>query len=130
VAELIVANVRHATSAKPIDATTAKATDVTSTETPNMATAKSAHVAAAAAKSATMPTAAAAATAGLRTGRNEAASKHCACQNHHHSPSHDFLLWNGRTFRAGASSGVGTSRKDERQRRDRLQMGFFACRLH
>jgi hypothetical protein len=56
---------------KAADATTAEATDVTTTEATT-------HVAASAA-------------AGLCTRGEKAAGKHRACQNHHHSSSHDIL---------------------------------------
>src|SRR5436853_15129 len=60
------------------------------------------HVAAAhaAAESATAVSSstATATAAGLRTRGKQAAGKHCACQNHHHSSSHDILHRNGRTF--------------------------------
>jgi hypothetical protein len=105
VVEVIVANVRHPTCVKAADATSAqtcnaaatKATDVTSAKATDMAAAKAAHVAAAA-KSATMSSASASATAGLRASGKKAASKHRAGQNHHHSSSHDFLLWKWADF--------------------------------
>jgi hypothetical protein len=107
VAEVIVANVRHstcvkaayATSAQTCNATATKATDMTSAKATDVAAAKAAHVAAAAksaTRSATMSSSSSATTAGLRTGGKKAAGKHRACQNHHHSSSHDILLWNGR----------------------------------
>jgi hypothetical protein len=61
--------------------TSAKAADMAAAESP-------AHVAAA--ESATTVSSAAAA-AGFCTRGNKAAGKHRACQNHHHSCSHDIL---------------------------------------
>jgi hypothetical protein len=81
-AKVLSAHARHVTAAKTSDAASAEATDVTS--------AKAAHVAAATAVSS------AAATTGLGTSGNKAAGKHGTCQNHHHSSSHDILLWDGR----------------------------------
>jgi hypothetical protein len=94
-----VAGVRHLpcakatdlTSAETSDAATAEATDVSSTEPTHVATAESAHVSSAA-------SAASAATAGFCTRGKQAAGQHGACQNHHHSSSHDILHWDGRTF--------------------------------
>jgi hypothetical protein len=75
---------------------------------------KAAHVAAtetATAKSATAVSSAGATTAGLRTRGKKAAGKHRACQNHHHSSSHDILLWDGRTLRHSSLPDAGVSRE-------------------
>jgi hypothetical protein len=50
----------------------------------------------ASATTASVSTATATATAGLCISGKKAAGKHCTCQNHHHSSSHDILLFNGR----------------------------------
>jgi hypothetical protein len=88
------AETADATSAKATDAASAKTADVTSAEATHMATTKAAHMASTAATSMATATA----TAGLRVSGKKAAGKHCACQNHHHSSSHDILLWDGRDF--------------------------------
>jgi hypothetical protein len=71
----------------------AKAADVTSAKaTAHMASAKAAATAMTAATTTT-------AAAGLGTSSQQAPCEHCARQNHHHSSSHDILLWDGRTIR-------------------------------
>jgi hypothetical protein len=80
----------------------AHACHVTSAKAIHVAAAKAAHVAtaeSATAESAAAVSSSAATTAGLCTRGKKAAGKHCACQNHHHSSSHDILHWDGRTFR-------------------------------
>jgi len=67
------------------------ASHVTSAEAAQVASA-AAHVAAASAAVASAATA----TAGLRAGGKKAAGKHCTCQDHHHSSSHDILQFIGR----------------------------------
>jgi hypothetical protein len=102
IAKVTSANARHVTSAKASDVTSAEVTsaeasDVTSAEAADMAAAKAAaYMAAATATS--VSTASATASAGLRISGKKAAGKHCTCQNHHHSSSHENLLWNGRDF--------------------------------
>jgi hypothetical protein len=78
---MVSAHATHVASAKATRVTAAKA---------------AAHVASA--KPATVSSAATAA-AGLCTRGKQAAGKHRACQNHHHSSSHDILHRYGRTFR-------------------------------
>src|SRR5712664_580667 len=95
VAKVTSAHARHVTSAETSDATAAEATHVTSAEAAHMASAKAAaHMAAATATS--VSTATASASACLCISGKKAASKHGTCQNHHHSSSHDILLWNRR----------------------------------
>jgi hypothetical protein len=96
-----MADVRKLASAKATDvastktpnATAAKATHMTSTKATHVASAKPTHA------SATVSAATATAAAGLCPRGNKAAGKNCACQNHHHSSSHDILHLDGRTFR-------------------------------
>jgi hypothetical protein len=79
-------------STKTSNATAVKAAHVTSTKATHVGPAEAAHVAAAkAAHTTTMPSTPSAATAGLCTRGKKAAGKHCTCQNHHHSSSHDIL---------------------------------------
>jgi hypothetical protein len=53
--------------------------------------------------------AATAAASGLGTSRQQAAGEHCACQNHHHSSSHDILLWKRRDYPPQVVSDAGMS---------------------
>src|ERR1700716_160714 len=78
--------------------TTAHAGHATSAEATHVASAKAAHMAAATSTTPTVSAATATATAGLCISGKKAAGKHCACQNHYYSSSHDILLWNGRDF--------------------------------
>jgi hypothetical protein len=129
VAKVTSAHACHATSAETSDATSAEATHVTSAEAAHVASAKAAaHMAAATATS--VSSASATATAGLCISSKKAAGKHCACQNHHHSSSHDILLWDGREFRDRSLSDAGVSQEGKRQRRDGPKMGMLACRLY
>ena len=118
--KVLVADVRHSACAKATDvacanaanATSAKATGVSCAEAAH-ATAEATHVAAAkatAAMASATATATAAAT-GLGTSSQQAAGEHCARQNHHHSSSHDILLWNGRTIRHRSSQTPACPRK-------------------
>jgi hypothetical protein len=131
-AKVLVADMRQVacvkatdvTSTKASNATAAEAAHVTSTKATHVASAKAAHVASAA------TVASATATAGLCTRGKKAAGKHRACQNHHHSSSHDILHLDGRTFRRRASSDVGVSQQSKRRRRDGLEMGMAIPRLY
>jgi hypothetical protein len=77
----------------------AKATNMASTKTSNTTAAKATHVAttklAAHMAAAATTVSSAASAACLGTGGKKAAGQYRACQNHHHSSSHDILLWNG-----------------------------------
>jgi hypothetical protein len=107
--------------------TSAEATHVTSSEAAHVTSAKAAHVASATTSmsSATTSVTAATAAAGLCTSGKKAAGKHCACQNHHHSSSHDILLWDGRDIPPQDQT---LARK--RQRRDGLKVGILSFRLY
>jgi hypothetical protein len=76
---------------------------MTSAEATYMTAAKATHVAAAT----TTVSSATAAAAGLCTRSHQAAGKHRACHNHHHSSSHRILHSDGRKFRLRAWSVVG-----------------------
>jgi hypothetical protein len=114
-AEVIVAHARDVTCAEatdvPSNVTSANSSDVGSAKAADVSSAKAAHVAAAKAAHVTSATAAhmasatttvasatAAAPAGLRTSGNKAAGEQRSCQNHHHSSSHEILLWDRRHF--------------------------------
>jgi hypothetical protein len=109
-------------STKTPNATAAKATHVTSTKATHVASGKAAHVASgkaahvASAKAAHAPATVSSATApaaaaGFCTRGKKAARKQGACQNHHHSSSHDILHRDGRNFRHRAWSDVGVSQQ-------------------
>jgi hypothetical protein len=83
-----MADMRQVACVKATDPTITKACDATTAEATHVAAAEAAHMAAA---KATHVASSAAAAAGLRTRGQKAAGKHCACQNHHHSSSHDIL---------------------------------------
>jgi hypothetical protein len=119
-AEVIVVQASHVIAAKPADvistkpshAAAVKAAHATSTEAARVASPEATDVTSAeAAHTATMSSTASAATTGLCTRGKKAAGKHCACQNHHHSCSHDILHSDGRTFRHSIGSDVGLSQQ-------------------
>jgi hypothetical protein len=82
-----------------------------------------AHVAAAAAVCS-------AATACLCTSGKKAACKHCACQNHHHSSSHEILHCNGRKICQWVLSDAGVSEEDNADVIDELEMEIDPERHH
>jgi hypothetical protein len=104
---VIVINIGHTTCAKATDVIFAKPPDViatnaghaTPTEITHMTSTQATHVASAeAAHTATMSSTPSATAACLCTRGKKAAGKHYACQNHHHSSSHDILHQDGQTF--------------------------------
>jgi hypothetical protein len=109
VCQLACAKAADVIFAKTPNATAAKATHVTSTKATHMASAKAAHAATMSSASAS----ASAAAAGLCTRGKKATGKQGACQNHHHSSSHDILHRDGRTFRHRAWSDVGVSQQSK-----------------
>jgi hypothetical protein len=88
-------DMRHATGAKAIDVV-AKASDAINAQTTHVTSAKAAHTA----------TKVSAALGSCARGK-QAAGKRCACQNHHHSSSHDMFHLNGRIFRHRTLSNDG-----------------------
>jgi hypothetical protein len=122
---VLTADVRHLADAdatdaiftKTSDATATKASHVTSAKATHMASAKASHAPATVSSAAT-----AAAAAGLRPRGKKATGKHGACQNHHHSSSHDILHLDGRTFRHRVWSDVGLSEQRKANVRDALEM--------
>jgi hypothetical protein len=107
-AEVIVVQARHVTAAKAADVISTKTSNATAAKAAHVTSAKTTHVAPAeAAHTTTMSTTtAAAAAAGLCTRGKKAAGKHRACQNHHHSSSHDILHWMGGLSAIGPLSDV------------------------
>jgi hypothetical protein len=94
-AKVLSAHPGHVAAAKTADAASAEAAHVASAKAAHVASAKAAAEVASA--TTTVSSAAATATAGLGISGKKAAGKHGACQNHHHSSSHDILLleWAG-----------------------------------
>jgi hypothetical protein len=91
-------NMRHAPCVRAADVASAKTSDATAAQATHVAAADVTHtgtdVTSAAHTATTVsPTAAA---PGLCARGNKAAGKHCACQNHHRSSSHDILHLIGR----------------------------------
>jgi hypothetical protein len=138
-AEVIAAEVRYVIAAKASNAAAANATDVISAKAPNATPAKPTHVtsakpthvaAAKASHTTTMSSTATAAAARLCARGNKAAGKYCACQNHHHSSSHDILHLRWADIPPQVQSDVGTFPRGKSQRRDRLEIGMPICRLH
>jgi hypothetical protein len=94
-AKVLVVGVRHETCANTTgdncarnsNATAAKATDVSSTKATYVASPEATHTAAAVSSTTT------AAASSLCTRCKKAGSKHCACQHHYYSSSHDILHW-------------------------------------
>jgi hypothetical protein len=118
---------RHRTCTKATDATSAKTSNATAAKATHVGSAKAAAHVAAAESATAVSSATATATAGLRTRSKQAAGEHCACQNHHHSSSHDILHRNGRTFPPQVwVRRQRLSQQDERRRRDGLEIGMLA----
>jgi hypothetical protein len=111
VRQMACAKATDVISTKTPNATAAKATHVTSTKAAHVASTKATHVASAKAAHAPATVSSATAAAGFRTRGKKATRKHGACQNHHHSSSHDILHRDGRTFRHRAWSDVGVSQQ-------------------
>jgi hypothetical protein len=117
-AKVLATEMRQMVAAEAAHVISTEATYVASTEATHMASAKAAHV-----------TAATSAAAGLCACGKQAAGKHGARQNHHHSSSHDILLCIGRTFRHRSYEAPRLSAIEER-RRDALEMAMLAGGLH
>lgn len=91
-AKVIVVQARHTIGAKATAAISTETADATSTEAAHLASTEAIHVnSAEAAHTATVSSTPSATAARLCTRGKKAAGKHRACQNHHHSSSHDIL---------------------------------------
>src|SRR5258706_6109242 len=127
-AKVLSAHACHVTAAQTPDAASAEATEMASAKTAaHVASTKTAaHVTSA---TTTMSTTAAAAAC-LGISGKKAAGKHGACQNHHHSSSHDFLLlgWAGPSA-TGSRQPVACA-KGKHQRRDGVEMEMIVCPLY
>jgi hypothetical protein len=105
-------NAGHVISAKATDVIATKAPNVTAVEAADVTSTEAAHMAAAKASHATtMSSTSAAAAARLCARGNKAAGKYCACQNHHHSSSHDILHLKWADIPPQVQSGVGLSQQ-------------------
>jgi hypothetical protein len=126
-AKVLSAHACHVTAAQTPDPASAEAAEVASAKAAaHVASTKTAaHVA-----SATTTVSSATAAAGLGISGKKAAGKHCTCQNHHHSSSHDILRlgWAGPSA-TGSRQPVACA-KGRRQRRDGLEMEMIVCPLH
>jgi hypothetical protein len=112
-------DMRHATGAKAIDVVSAKASDATNAQTTHVTSAKAAHTATKAS-----------AALGSWTRGKQAAGKRCACQNHHHSSSHDMFHLNGRIFRHRTLSDDGVFSTVDAKHRDTTEMRTLSCFLN
>jgi hypothetical protein len=122
--QLACAKTTDAISTKTSNAAAAKATHVTSTKATHMGSAKAAHA------PATVSSATAPAAAGLCTRGKKAAGKNCACQNHHHSSSHDILHSRWADFPPQGLVRRWRLSAKQSQRRDGLEMETSICRLN
>jgi hypothetical protein len=121
-----VAGVCQAACAKATDPTITKASDATTAEAAHVATAEATHVTTT--EATTHVASSSASAAGLCTRGEKAAGKHRACQNHHHSSSHDILHLRWADFPPSSQALAISARSS--QRRDGLEMGMPVRRLH
>jgi hypothetical protein len=130
-AKAVVPDVCHATCGSSADVACAKAGHTCTNaghacaKATYVTGAKAAHVASA--KTAAMAAASTATATGLCVGSKQAAGERHARQNHHHSSSHDILLWDGRTVRRMSIQTPALSRA-KRRRRDGVKMGMLTVR--
>jgi hypothetical protein len=120
-------NVRHPTCAKAVDVVSAETFDATGAQATHVTAANVTHTgtdvtSAKAAHTATTVSSAATAAPGLSARGNKAAGKHRACQNHHHSSSHDILHLIGRIIPPQGLIGHWRIQQSRCQRRDTMEM--------
>ena len=125
-AKVLSAHACHVAAAQTSEVASAEAADVTSTKTAHVAAPK----AAADVASTTTVSSATATAAGLGISGKKAAGKHCTCQNHHHSSSHDFLHLESAGPSATGSRQTVACAKGKRQRRDGVEMEMIGCPLY
>jgi hypothetical protein len=118
-AKVPLVDMRHATGAKAIDVVSAEASDATNAQTTHVTSAKAAHTA-------TKVSAA----LGLGTRGKQTAGKRCACQNHHHSSSHDMFHLNGRIVPPQDIVRRWRVQHSGRRRRDTMEMRTLSCFLN
>jgi len=102
-AKMIVVQARHVIAAKATDVISAKTSNVTAAKAAHVTFTEATHMAPARAASMSSTSAA----TGLCTGGKKAAGKYSACQNHHHSSSHDILHLRWAEFPPQGPSDVG-----------------------
>jgi hypothetical protein len=122
-------DVRHATSGDTaVDVVSAETSDSTDAQATHMTAANVAHTgtdvtSAKAPHAATkVSSASASAAPGLCARGKKAAGKHCACQNHHRSSSHDILHLIGRIVPSQDLVRHWHAQLSERQRCDTMEM--------
>jgi hypothetical protein len=126
-AKMPLVNVRHPTCAKAVDVVSAETFDATGAQATHVTAANVTHTgtdvtSAKAAHTATTVSSAATAAPGLSARGNKAAGKHRACQNHHHSSSHDILHLIGRIIPPQGLIGHWRIQQSRCQRRDTMEM--------
>jgi hypothetical protein len=128
-------DVRHATSGDAaVDVVSAETSDATDAQATHMTAANVTHTgtdvtSAKAAHTATKVSSASAAP-GLCARGKKAAGKHCACQNHHRSSSHDILHLIGRIVPSQDLVRQWRGQLSGRQRRDAMEMRTLGCFLN
>jgi hypothetical protein len=130
-------DVRHATSGDAaVDVVSAETSDATDAQATHMTAANVTHTgtdvtSAKAAHTATkVSSASASAAPGLCARGKKAAGKHCACQNHHRSSSHDILHLIGRIVPSQDLVRHWRVQFSGRQRRDAMEMRTLGCFLN
>jgi hypothetical protein len=134
-ANVSLVDVRHATRAKAVDVVSAETSDATAAQATHVTAADVTHTgtdvtSAKAAHAATTVSSATTAAPGLCARGKKAAGKHCACQNHHHSSSHDSLHLIGRIAPPQDLVRHWRVQHSGRQRRDAMEMRTLSCFLN
>jgi hypothetical protein len=127
-AKVTPANARHVPSGKTVDASPAETSDAALINTSRAGSSEAAQAGSDETSAKTAHVTSAAARLCIRG--KKAAGERRTCQDHHHSPSHDILLWNGRNRSPRALSDAGVSGENKCRGRDPLEMGRPVCRLH
>jgi hypothetical protein len=131
-AKVSLVDVRHATRAKAVDVVSAETSDATNAQATHVTAANVTHTGTdvTSAKAAHAATTVSTAAPGLCARGKKAAGKHCACQNHHHSSSHDILHLVGRIAPPQDLVRYWRVQQSGRQRRDTMEMRTLGCFLN
>jgi hypothetical protein len=135
-AKVSCVDVRHATSADAaVDVVSAETSDATDAQATHTSAANVAHAgtdvtSAKAAHTATKVSSSSAAAPSLCARGKKAAGKHCACQNHHRSSSHDILHLIGRIIPSQDLVRHWRVQFSERQRCDTMEMRMLSWLLN
>ena len=134
-AKVPLVDMRHATRAKAVDVASAETSDATAAQATHVTAANAANTgadvtSAKAAHATTTVSSAATAAPSLRARGKKAAGKHCACQNHHHSSSHDSLHLIGRIAPPQDLVRHWRVQRSGRQRRDTMEMRTLSFLLN